>query len=330
MLLQQRESTQIIKEFKGGSGAKVLLLSLGQQKVVRKWAVGEARQKLEYQYQWYQTSRNFLSCPTVLGVQKNQSQFSFDMEYLEDHRNLFELFREDSHQAIDRFEEAIYALVERFYDPLERTSLLERRDYYIQCKLIDKVVMVAKRLRAFKSLFEAECIEINSRPYLNVLPALEILLKNTKLMSDFASVRPTRLHGDLTLENILVARDRVYFIDPNNENHLPTEMVDWAKLYQSVDSKYELAAHVKDVKLGRSSINYSLPEAEFYGELKKKLRFFLAARFDQQERKLVHFHQAIHLARLLPYQLKSGGFRFWPMYGELVRKLNMLVDGVED
>lgn len=330
MLLQQRDPTQITREFKGGSNAKTFLLSSDQRMWVRKWAVGEARRKLEFQHEWYQTSRSYLSCPIVLGVQKNQSQFALDLEYLEDHRNLFELFQENPHQAIDRFEEAIYALVERFYEPLERVSLLERRDYYIQCKLIDKVVMVAKRLRAFKSIFEAECVEINSKPYLNVLPALEILLKNTKLMSDLASVRPTRLHGDLTLENILVARDRVYFIDPNNENHLPTEMVDWAKLYQSVDSKYELSAHVKDVKLGRSSINYSLPETEFYGELKKKLRFFLTARFDQQDRKLVHFHQAIHLARLLPYQLKSGGFRFWPMYGELVRKLNMLVDGLED
>lgn len=74
------------------------------------------------------------------------------------------------------------------------------------------------------------------------LDAWNRLLDPEWLMAQVKDLSAARVHGDLTIENIIIAPNRApgwYIIDPNSQNHFNSPLIDWSKLMQSLHLGYE-------------------------------------------------------------------------------------------
>jgi len=127
------------------------------------------------------------------------------------------------------------------------------------------------------------------------------------------------VHGDYTLENILIKNDDIKIIDPNPEVDLPVRSLDWAKLYQSLHSGYELYF---------SEINNSESQEKMHHYF-KYIENYIHVNYGVENVLRTKFMEAIHLIRLLPYQVNSGEETWSHFFFLGLKRLNEFITEVE-
>jgi len=138
-----------------------------------------------------------------------------------------------------------------------------------------------------------------------VFPSLNTLsrhLNSYTLWKKLAQLSPISfVHGDVSSDNILYHPEKglekgFIFLDPNNENMISSPLLDFAKLAQSFHSDYEL--HTRNDLQGDL-----LSRSKFFNtELARYLFFLSQCYWGEDSTSVLLFHEAICLARLLPYQ----------------------------
>lgn len=315
---------EVVRRLNGASESQTFLMKRGSELRIRKLATSCGQKKLNSQLKWYAEYKGLLKLPQILEVRSLDHSLYYDMEFIPESYNLFELSLRKPVCAERALKKTLNFLGEEFHRSGPKEDRAEDRDHYIRSKLVDKLFFIEGKIRPFSGMLGDPQIFVNGNGYLNIRPAIDEILSDSKFMKKLAYAAWSPLHGDLTLENLIYSSGQIYFIDPNDENYLSTELVDLAKLMQSLDSKYENTQYVSNIAITQNHIHFDLPEWSIGDRLLEIFWKYFDTRFDPEYVRVLRFHQAIHLARLLPYQLKLKSNRFWPLYAELIRVLNLV------
>ncbi|OUR96482.1 hypothetical protein A9Q84_09030 [Halobacteriovorax marinus] len=279
----------------GRSGAKITCEKVKDTILIRKESSLNPL-KLKAQYEWILANQNHTFIPKVLDYIETPNSFSYDMEFYEKYENCYEvLARENVIVGMKTFQ-GIVQNMSKLCHPLGRKTKLENYQSYIQEKLVHKINECINKRPEIIAFLEEKNIIINGEEYLS-FPKIIQELEEEKVSSLFIDLEMCNVHGDLTLENILIdKRKHLIFLDPNNDNTLATIHLDIGKLFQSLHSEYEYF------------FNKDLHTEEENNEIREKLSYYLSFlegyvkdTFSKEDLLRVKFHEAMHLSRLLPY-----------------------------
>ncbi|QWE31045.1 hypothetical protein [Polynucleobacter sp. Adler-ghost] len=112
-------------------------------------------------------------------------------------------------------------------------------------------------------------------------------------------------HGNMTLENMLYSAedDRIYFVDPYEENILDCIMLESSQILQSCNSHYELYNEANTtVNELSASIDLDIPSGvKIFNDMYKK---YLQSNFSKEELKMISLFEVSQFIRMLPFKMK--------------------------
>jgi hypothetical protein len=146
------------------------------------------------------------------------------------------------------------------------------------------------------------------------------------LQAQLRDRRTTTLHGDLTIENVIIAPDHphgLYIIDPNPENIFDSPLIDWAKMMQSLHLGYETLNRGISCTLSGTSVHLSAARSQAYAELHQTLEAEIRSRFGDDGLREIYFHELVNYLRLTTYKIRQSqtrGFGFFACCSLLLRR----------
>lgn len=304
----------------------------GEKKVIAKVARTPVESaKLEYQHEWLKARERLPHLPKVVAFHTSDSGVTLELAYFPNSVPFFELIHEP--RGLERAE----PLLERVLDFLDArihlnpTDCASRGDLdrYVQEKVLGKLKQCEAILPGFKELSASETLVVNGRTNENARVIIDRICADEALMQRLARIERCALHGDPTVDNIVVARDASDFLvlDPNGENHLSDRLIDYAKLSQSLNSGYEFLCRLTEVSVspaqGRGvKVDFDAAVSNEYRALSQALDRSLSRRLSPDRVPLVRFYEAVHFARMLPYKAQSNPETFGAFYATMVTLFN--------
>ena len=322
--LQALLDGKVQRLFPGGSDAITALVELEDRQVIRKFALGEAGRKLEVQAKWLRNHRADLPLVDVIGEQSGRGFYSYDMPYLPFASDFYEVIHmasgSESRQILGEVIEQIAHLHERTSSGLATAETVTR---YLSQKASKNAEQVLEHSREWLRDGSTSYL-LNGRNY--DLADWQYLLDPAWLERQISDRRTASIHGDLTIENIIVNTAEMhgmYMIDPNPDNIFDTPLIDWAKLMQSLHLGYESLNKVPTCKWKDGSFQMILTRSQAYSELFHFTRNTLTDRFGAGILREVTFHELINYLRLTPYKLRHApqkGLTFFACTSILLRE----------
>jgi hypothetical protein len=116
------------------------------------------------------------------------------------------------------------------------------------------------------------------------------------------------VHGDLTVENILVDQNLNWvLIDPNPNNLFNSKFIDTAKLLQSLNMGYEFLQKTEDIQINGNVISFKVDISHqyiaLYNELNSK---YLLKNYSDTEYMEIKLHEFINYLRLIEYKANKN------------------------
>ena len=235
----------VLRRFKGGSFAETLLVEDDEKLFVRKRVSKRENLTLGYAKlkNQFRTMERFsrLSADLVAalyGEHDNSIEYSYDMEYLPNHRLLSECVPEERSVALGKL---LDVLGGRVYGggPRQGRSGVEWLESHLANKIYARLdaILAHPRLAPFVT---SRDVLIDGRVY----PGLQELLgRVAKVIDRLAPQSLCTVHGDLTFENVLYANGNVRLIDMDGADFIDAPELDLGKLFQSIVARYEDWAH---------------------------------------------------------------------------------------
>ncbi|MDR2169123.1 MAG: flippase-like domain-containing protein [Planctomycetaceae bacterium] len=298
----------IVKDYSGGSHATTLLIEKDQNiRCFRKYAFCDSASKLRLQADWLREQHGILPLPEILSCRSDENLFSYDMPFESDAVNFFDAVHcYDSQTCWTLLQRVLNDLNQNLYQPNLRPFSNQLLKKYIDDKCIKNIETIKKH-PIINNLLKYDRLLINGRSYRN-LQYFEAILTQENLQRVFSSDYCSKIHGDLTIENIIFApnRDsRYYLIDPNHINVHDSPMLDYAKLLQSLHLGYEFLIRQTDCSINGNTITFPIMRSWSYERLYQKYKSFLFQNFDINRIQSIYYHEIIHYLRLLPYKLEK-------------------------
>lgn len=300
-------ASKVMTVFKGGSNA-VTLLMCGQDRdrFVRKIALPQYEGKLRAQYQWLQ-SHDLPEFPKLLSCSKNERFYCYDLKYYGEYAPFFDYIHKNQLAGSVKILESILDFMNRKVYLNGRQIRSEKTiSDYISRKAVGKVMDVAAMSPVMRRLLSFEQIEINGVLYDNFHSILRKIMDSKEILEELSLFRECQIHGDLTIENIIVNDGRFILLDPNDENTVSDPVVDIAKLYQSLHSGYEFLCGINEVRVDGHRISFneqlSIRYQNLFYSLDRKMRRELAPK----DYRSIFFHEGVHYCRMLPYKARQN------------------------
>jgi hypothetical protein len=307
----------------GGSSAKLMLVTEGMEQRFRK---EERRRpsKLKAQYEWLHQRQGLPHIPKVFESVETPQSFSYEMRFYGDSMPLVTWIhqhsQEEAEQLLLQILKFVHCDIHRHEQKVTSRETLER---YLLEKVEHKLLACAEDIDGIRSVLEEEEIWINGEPCLNLFRVLSEIRSNDAVMKELSTYVKSPVHGDLTVENILVTPDGDFLLlDPNNENWLSSPLVDYAKLYQSLHSGYEFMEQTLDVFCEGNRLQFEPRCSPRYSHLFQVVRQQLSQWLSPMHLTQILFHEAVHFARMLPYKARSSRPFFWVFYARMVWLFN--------
>ncbi|NQU35406.1 MAG: HAD hydrolase family protein, partial [Bacteroidetes bacterium] len=305
----------VLKRFKGASFSETLLVEDEEKLFIRKRA--SKRHDLSLGYiklkNQYKTMERFHKLspsivPALYGEHEDSMEYYYDMEYLSQHKLVWEYPSQEKTQALICLLETMFNDIYSF----KRDIVFSGRDWLIN-HLSNKIFSKFDRLEQhpeLSKLINDETLIIDGEKYdgLNIL--LERVTK-TNFIDLLAPNKFSAIHGDLTLENILyLPHNDVKVFDMDGGEYIDAPELDMGKLLQSIIARYEDWAHSNPV-LFKPSENEEIITAYKIMTPDKKLLDLCIERWseilgnskDVTYRKGL-FYMSLHLIRMVPFRLK--------------------------
>lgn len=240
----------------------------GQTKI-RKWGYGRAAKKLLEQVEWLNENAHRIPCAKVIHWDYGRDDFFYDMEYKPEAVNYFDFIHNNHYQVAENIFYDFFKKIDRYHNVSFRPASGFKRIAYVNEKILENLHKIKDYISIPKILFDQQwCID-------QIQWHVE-----------------SKIHGDLTIENVMIHGKEFFLIDPNPNNILDTPLLDWAKLMQSLHSGYEF------MKIdGKYSKEYK--------RLHEILCFFIRSNYDKHVLKEVYFHEIVHFIRLIPYKIRK-------------------------
>lgn len=322
MGLAEREPI-VVRKFTGSSKATTALMQDASGQWVRKLAVGPESDKLEYQYAWLSERMNLAHLPRVRGFRRSREEAVLDLEFYAEHIPFFDYIHSSPVSASARILESILSFVgRRIHGRSQTESSAGELERYLEEKVLGKVAACRKQAPGVDSLMTHRTLRINGRRHENFPYILEKILGDREVVSALAQGRRSPLHGDLTVDNLIVDGADYIILDPNGENHLSDPLVDYAKLYQSLHTGYEFLCGIPEFKPDNDRIELPDPRSPEYRALFTVLASTARKHLGRRRARLLKFHEAVHYARMLPYKAHKNPGTTGVFFATMVRLFN--------
>lgn len=326
-IINKREITgdlRLIETLKGGSNAKTLIFSRPDgTRIVRKIALLQHADKLVSQYGWFRSRRNIPNLPEILEEGKDTVSYHYDMKHYANYVPFFDFIHSNPvGESIVILKDILGYLTANIYVGGYQTRSDDDLTRYINEKVLRKINDAALLNKDIGVLILHPKIIINGVQYDNLFHTLDDIQKNKAMMDDLSSYYSAPIHGDLTIDNILVNRDKQFILlDPNNENYISDPLIDLAKLYQSLHSGYEFINNLETVYTHDAEVVFderrSLKYHEIFDALVKELEHRHAGSM-----RVILFHEAVHYCRMLTYRCRINPSTAPAFYAIAVRLFN--------
>lgn len=308
--LKINQNISIVRDYSAGSNATTMLCISEKGMFFRKYAFGEAGEKLYDQVKWIEENRDILPLPEIISKEKERMYCYYDMPYSPNAMGMFEFVHS---MPCEKSWELLKEVLDKLGDTIYRKSIGEINpgivNEYIEKKYFANLKKV-KECKKFKTFLDYDEIYINGTKYKN-LKFYEKYLTKDNLGEIFKNDTLSVVHGDLTIENIVATRDEAgktdyYIIDPNTGNILDSPMLDYGKLLQSIHGGYEFLMAVKSVSVNKNNINFVFTKSFAYDYLHSKFNEYLGLKYGREVVRSIYFHEIIHYLRLLPYKIDKN------------------------
>ncbi|MDB4963246.1 MAG: hypothetical protein JWP01_3245 [Myxococcales bacterium] len=306
-------NASVLRRFKGGSFAETLLVEDDEKLFVRKRVSKRENLTLGYTKlkNQYRTLERFARMSEGLvaglyGEHDNTIEYSYDMEYLPNHRLLSECEPAERSVALRSL---LGVLGERVYGGRSRMgrSGTEWLETHLANKIYARLDAVLANSR-LAPLVTARDITIDGETF----PGLQALLTRVAAPEVMAKLAPNAfctVHGDLTFENVLYANGDVRLIDMDGADFVDAPELDLGKLFQSIVARYEDWAH-SDHPLFETA-----QQCDFVCSYKAKPHDDLLEICVQEWARILEisedhvrmkgqFFMGLHLLRMVPFRLK--------------------------
>ena len=292
--------------FNGGSDAITALVEVDQKLVIRKFAIGLAAEKLKAQADWLKSHRD-KGLPVVeFNPRAAGSKFyRYDMPLVIPANDFYNII----HTApIDRSRSLLDSVVEHILAFHGRNEASKATKEIVEAYLNEKAVKNALNILDFAhDLLPGPDYRINGKNY--HLSDWDHLVDIKWLSAQVRDLRTATIHGDLTIENIIVAPEQeagLYIIDPNPDNIFNTPLIDLAKLMQSLHLGYEgLNRGGQVCSMAEDRINLIVTRSRAYSDLYEHFMQLIIHQYGNDTLREVYFHELINYLRLTPYKIRK-------------------------
>jgi hypothetical protein len=319
--VQGFEDCKISRVFHGGSGAITAIIEKPRGLSIRKVSNLSDAQKLIDQYNWLQSASNRgLPVTSVFNFINERNFCFYEMPYL--------LGTVDMHEwihavPIGQSKHALRNLIQVMSEYHSSNSIGESEDSwlndYLNSKVIDNISLVkdavSQLIDPFDFKINGEVFSISEWYFLENVDLLKSIIKDTT---------QTDIHGDLTIDNLIIHGDQNWMlIDPNPSTIYKSALMDWGKLLQSLHTGYEFLDRDTKTNFNQNSIKYTSYRSDRYHELFIFLLTELNIRYGDDGIQEAFLHEIIHYLRLLPYKFKVNdekGLLFFAVTCKIIRE----------
>lgn len=286
----------ILEDLSGMSEANTFLVKTKNNIFIRKIASNEASLKLKKQYR-YIIENKYLPFPKILNKKEENNVFYYDMEYYSKMINFF--------TAINYFSvKKSWTILTKILNDINKSYINVDNDnkYYNNLfyeKYIKNNMDISLSNSFIKELSKYNSFFVNNVEVPNILKLNKELKKyNFSLNYDIKYI-----HGDLTIENILVNENQDYvIIDPSPMcNNIFCE---YSKLFQSLHGKYEYLKNLITYEVEENSIKYGNYSTKKYSELFDLTKQFIIDNYGYEGLKTIYFYEAVCHLRTLSYMVR--------------------------
>ncbi len=318
------DAFRLIKSFKGGSNAHTMLVWQNNEMRVKKITLKQYADKLEAQANWLIDYKDLSNLPKVVEQEKTDHYYSFDLAYHEDYFPFFEYIH--SHTSAENsavLKKVLSFMNKNIYRPTEGEDKRNNLDKYIKSKILGKVTDTVNINGDISHIVAHKKLSVNGKSYDNMLQIIEKIKKNEAAMQDLASYSQSPIHGDLTIDNLIVSGEGDFMIiDPNNENQVSSAVVDYGKLYQSLNSGYEFLIQLERCEIKNNSISFEESKSQKYEALFNFLDKELHKSLSNTDYKSILFHEGVHYCRMLTYRATINPETVAVFYATAVKLFN--------
>lgn len=245
------ETPDIVETLKGGSFASVYLIHKDNEKRVRKYIYKTAKHIVHYEtlrrqyddlcrFSYYSPGIT----PKLLGCYESENDFFYDMEYLENYKELSHYPRRIQEQVVKEVFQRLSTDIYCFQKKVDGHSWYKE---YRAEKILPKYSFIESLGVLHATILNAASLQINGE----IIPGLRAAF-DTDIAAELLPEYVSPIHGDLTLENILFNEELHDFklIDTSGARYVDVKEMDFAKCLQSLVAKYEnWDTYVKTMKI---------------------------------------------------------------------------------
>jgi uncharacterized protein (TIRG00374 family) len=321
---EQENKFKLIRSFRGGSNAHTMLVWQDEGMRIKKIALLQYAEKLEAQARWLVEHAGLDHIPAVIGQEKTAHHYYFDLAYHEEFYPFYDYIH--SHSAAESFKiltRIIKFMDKSVYKELPARDGRQKVVRYINEKVLGKVNDTASMSNVVSSLMAYDKLIINGTSYHNLLQVIDKIQRSKIAMKDLSSYSESPIHGDLTVDNLIV-NDKADFLvlDPNDENQVSSKIVDLAKLYQSLDIGYEFLIQLEQCSIKDNHINYEDSKSHKYAELFSLFDTELKKKLPAKDYRTILFHEGVHYCRMLTYRANINPDTVAVFYATAVKLFN--------
>lgn len=299
------EDAVVHRIFQGGSGAITALVESDTKLMIRKFAIGDLMGKLEQQVEWLDQHHAELPLVEIVGERVDKAFYRYDMPYSPSANDFYDMIHtapiEQSSVVLTDVITTINAFHVKTAHGMADTEVLDR---YCAQKVLKNVDTV---LGFISELIPGERYRLNGSDY--SLSDWHRIQDVDWLRSQMRDRQVSQIHGDLTIENIIVDPTHPhgwYLIDPNPGNIFDSPFIDWAKLRQSLHLGYEGLNKAATCTLNGNELSIALTRSHAYDQLNDLFETVLANLIGPQSHQEVRFHELVNYLRLTPYKIRQS------------------------
>lgn len=311
----------------GGSDAVTAVVEVDAVLRIRKFAVGGAGEKLRVQADWMRRHRDELPLTDVVTDRLGGGGYRYDMPYLIEARDYYDVVHTAPLRTSMQLLSEVLAAVDTFH---KRHAGGEAPPAIVDQYLVDKAQANARTILARIRDVVGDEYTINGEPH--ALADWEHVLDLEWLREQVRTRGTSVVHGDLTVENIIVCTDCPrgwYLIDPNPENVFDSPLIDWGKLMQSLHLGYEGLNRGTYASVDGGVLHVPFARSNAYVQLHTFLTHTLRRRLGPAGLREVAFHELVNYLRLTPYKFRQDsrkGLTFFACTSILLRRYLDAVD----
>lgn len=301
--LEAIDDGMVHKLFPGGSDAITAMVEVDQHLLIRKFATGPAGSKLKAQRDWlnHYHSDSF-PLVNILSERNKARCYYYDMPLVAPSNDFYDYIHTHPIEGSKRIFSEVIECITRFH---EQHAGRVADEELVRKYLVEKAVNNARLVLDFAKTVLDNRYTINGKHF--ELKQWEHLLDLDWLSRQVSQRVTTVVHGDLTIENIIVSpgiEPGWYIIDPNPDNIFNTQLIDWAKLMQSVHLGYEGLNRNFNCIVANDAIQLAFTRSLAYTQLHVHLENLARQRHGEEGLREVYFHELINYLRLTPYKIR--------------------------